>query len=744
MSGVVSRVRETLRNARDLFRDGRLAPPWRTPFEVALAEPRVSLRRYARTPAADAPASPLLLVPPLMVTAEIYDISPELSAVGLLRGAGADVWLADFGTPEAQAGGLERTLDDHILAISACIDHIQAATRRPVHLVGYSQGGLFCYQAAAFRRSAGIASVTAFGAPVDIRRNVPFGMHDSLAARLIQFLRRLLDRPVGAVRGIPGTFSSKVFKLLAPRQELRHLIETLGLLHDRDALIALEPQRRFLGGEGFIAWPGPALRSFIDQFIVQNRLKQGGFVVAGRSVSLADITCPILCFVGTRDDLALPAAVRGIRAAAPDAPLHVVELPVGHFGLVVGRRALKDSWPEVLAFTARLDGTRPGGPPEATPDAFRERPERRPGSLRAGLWRRLGQVSASALDSFDSLGDAVPRRLRQLGLRDDSVQSFARILRRRARTTPDAPFFAYGGRVTSHREADRRVTAILRALVSAGVRPGDRVALALPSGPELLTSLGALNRLGAVAVVLPAAPSGMVDGLSDAAFVVSAPGAPAPALPGAVQLTLGPPARTLGSPARGAASVASAKSAVSLDALLADAASLEAAFAEQSLPPAWRPNGARAAELALLLPDPPGGLREVSNARWLRSALRTSERLALRPGDTALSLLPLHTAPGLLHAVGAALVAGARLSLAELGSPEDFLPLARNQGATVVFLDAAMARAVLAARPRANETSHPITRFAGPDLDRPLAERLRARFGEKVRVVRVGGRRSSR
>ena len=37
---------------------------------------------------------------------------------------------------------MERTLDDHIIAINTAIDEIVSATGGPVHLAGYSQGGI--------------------------------------------------------------------------------------------------------------------------------------------------------------------------------------------------------------------------------------------------------------------------------------------------------------------------------------------------------------------------------------------------------------------------------------------------------------------------------------------------------------------------------------------------------------------------------------------------------------------------
>src|SRR5258706_14286188 len=81
-------------NALEIARAGRLTAPYGAPFELIHEERVYRLRRYARTAPAEAgpPAAPLLLVPPLMIAAEVYDISPDVSAVAYLSRAWVDVW----------------------------------------------------------------------------------------------------------------------------------------------------------------------------------------------------------------------------------------------------------------------------------------------------------------------------------------------------------------------------------------------------------------------------------------------------------------------------------------------------------------------------------------------------------------------------------------------------------------------------------------------------------------------------
>ena len=83
-------------------------------------------------------------------------------------------------------------------------------------------------------------------------------------------------------------------------------------------------------------------------------MMSGGFAVNGQMVTLTDITCPILAFVGEVDDIGQPAAVRGIRQAAPNAEVFEYLIRTGHFGLVVGSRAAKESWPTVAEWVRWL------------------------------------------------------------------------------------------------------------------------------------------------------------------------------------------------------------------------------------------------------------------------------------------------------------------------------------------------------------------------------------------------------
>jgi len=307
-----ARFVSAFQNALDLARFGRLARPARTPYEVVERDPVFRLRRYTAATHGKQRRPAIVLVPPLMLTAEVYDISPDGSAVTALLARGVDPWVVDFGAPERQVGGLRRTLSDHVVGVSRAIDRVRATVGGDVHLGGYSQGGMFCYQAAAYRESEGLASLVTFGSPVDVRRDPIAGLPADVAGTLLDTVGPVLSRSF-ARSAVPAWLSRTVFKLISPTKEVRNQLEFLVGLHDRETLQRREGQRRFLASEGWVAWPGPALRDFIDQVLVHNRLFSGGFVIEGRTLTLSDISCPVLTFVGETDDIARPPYAPSVR-----------------------------------------------------------------------------------------------------------------------------------------------------------------------------------------------------------------------------------------------------------------------------------------------------------------------------------------------------------------------------------------------------------------------------------------------
>ena len=737
------RLRASARNALEIARFGRLGEEYGAPFEIVDRGPHHRLRRYA---GATEGAPVALLVPPLMLTADVYDIAPDVSAVAALIAQGVAPWVVDFGAPEREAGGMHRSLDDHIRAVVRSIARARELTGRDVHLCGYSQGGMFAYQSAAYLRGEGIASLVTFGSPVDIHKNLP-AVRSDLTGALVRSLFPVTKAALAKIEGLPGKLTSTAFKMLSTKKEVEQRLEFLRSLHDRERIAKREARRLFIKGAGFVAWPGPAFRDFVEDFVVHNRMLSGGFVIDGRTVSLADLSCPILAFVGATDELARPPTVRAIADAAPDADVRFVTVRAGHFGLVVGSRAMATTWPTVSAWIAAIErgASAADALPETTPGSSDD--DTAPADLDTeldlfvdvalrgarGAWRRLGDTLARASDTAATVRWQEPRLRRLARIEPDTRVSASLELATRARESPDATFFLWRGRAFSYADPDVRVTNVTRGLYACGVRPGDRVGVLMGSRPSLLTVCTALGRLGAVAVIAPA--NALMAPLKDAFERLDV-------------------RRVVVDPERSGSAVALGLEVLSLggggharDAIAAGARDMEQIDpAEVPLPAELEIDPGRARDVAHILLRPSedeGGLRPVpvTNHRWALSAIGAAAACTVKPGDTVLCAVPLHHPTGMLVSVGAALAGGGRLALVDLeavdgerasGAPLDARRLLleiRRAGATVVFYAGEMLRPLLAEPVSRADRHLPVRIFAGSGMRPLLAARLRERFG---------------
>jgi putative long chain acyl-CoA synthase len=698
----IARVGSAGLNALEVIRFGGLATGERPSAYEVVSEQRVyRLRHYFP---GGQPGPPVLLVPPPMLATEIYDVAPATSAVRILADHGADPWVVDFGAPEREEGGLGRTLTDHVLAVSDAIERVRAATGRDVHLTGYSQGGMFCYQAAAYRRGAGIDSVITFGSPVDTHSGMPLGVPDYLASAAAELLTESeLGRAVLERVALPAWAARTVFQLLDPVKTLRGRLDFLRQLHDRDALLRREGQRRFLGAEGWVAWPGPALADFLRQFIAHNRMLQGGFIIDGRLVTLADIACPVLSFVGSVDEIAPAPGVHAIRRAAPRADVHEVVMDAGHFGLVIGSKAAALTWPTVAAWTRWREGGAPlpeavvavpagtvsaGDPDEAPPPEVRTRVgyalELASGAgtqfARSAL-REARQGARTVRELASEAATELPRLARLGQLRPGTRISIGSLLAQRRRRDPDGVFFLFSGRAYSVRDADERIDAAVRGLIALGVRRGEHVGVLMDTRPGALILTVAISRLGAVSVLLR--PDGDV----------------------ARETELGQVSRVI-------------------------TEDLEAAGTAR-LPDWYRPDPGRASDLAFIVFTGEGERTRVSritNGRWAMSAFGTASSAALSAADTVYSVAPLHHPSGLMMSIGGAIAGDARLALATTFDPSTFWEEIRRYGVTVASYTWTMLHDIVSAPPHPAERHHPVRLFIGSGMPRGLWRRVERRL----------------
>lgn len=306
-----------------------------------------------RRPAGD--GDPVLLVTPLAAPSMCYDLRRGCSLVQHLVGTGRSTYLVEYGQVSFSNRrlGMEYWVDDVVpQAIRAASEH---AGGRPVHVAGWSLGGIFAVLTAADQPDLPIASLTVFGSPFDVGQ-VP----------LIAPLRPLLNLADGApislayraMGGAPKPIVKRVFQLSSIDKMVTKPLAVATHLDDREFLAQLEAVDRFT--ENMIAYPGRSFGQLYHRFVRDNSLADGRMQIGDRTVDIGTLDKPLLVFAGSNDGIAPVPSVRALLPLVPHAePVRFEIVPGGHLGLLTGRAARRTTWRILDEFLDEQPGSEP-------------------------------------------------------------------------------------------------------------------------------------------------------------------------------------------------------------------------------------------------------------------------------------------------------------------------------------------------------------------------------------------------
>ena len=212
---------------------------------------------------------------------------------------------------------------------------------RPVHLVGWSLGGIFSLLTAADRRDLPIASVTVVGSPVDVSQ-VP----------LVAPLRPLLNFTEGRVLtpvyqlmgGAPKPLVKWAFQLSSFQKLITKPLAVATHLDDADFLAQIEAVDRFTAN--MIAYPGRSFGQLYHRFVRSNVLSTGRFEL-GRPHHRPRQRSPRPCSSSpappTASHRSTPSR-RWCRCSPAAGEVRFEIVPGGHLGMLTGRAARGSTW----------------------------------------------------------------------------------------------------------------------------------------------------------------------------------------------------------------------------------------------------------------------------------------------------------------------------------------------------------------------------------------------------------------
>ncbi|MGI8633239.1 MAG: alpha/beta hydrolase [Solirubrobacterales bacterium] len=326
-------------NAFDRSFRGGVAEMEPSPSTIIEQAPKRTLRRYHPRPEGTSQTTPVLLVPPLAVPSQCFDLRRGCSLVEHLVDLGYPTYLVEYGAISYRDRGLglehwiENVLPEAAIAVTT------DAGTDSVHLVGWSLGGQMSLLATA-DGTIPAASVTAIGSPMDISK-----------VTLMMPLRQLSQLTGGIVGtgiyrvlgGAPAPIVKAAFQLSALDKHLTKPFVVALNLHDRDFLAQIEAVEHFT--DNMVAYPGRTMGQLYHQFFRHNELSDGRLELGDRTINLADITAPVMAVAGDGDTLAPQDSVFHVADRLPNVSEVRLEVaPGGRLGILTSRSAEETTW----------------------------------------------------------------------------------------------------------------------------------------------------------------------------------------------------------------------------------------------------------------------------------------------------------------------------------------------------------------------------------------------------------------
>jgi poly(3-hydroxyalkanoate) synthetase len=321
----------------------RRRPDWSSPNEVVLETGFAALRDFSGNTRSR--VVPTVVLPPQAGHHScIVDYSRDQSQIATIKAAGLEhVYAFEWiGTTRETR---ETTITDYVDFLEQGIDTIGGG---PVNLIGDCQGGWLAAIYAALHPEQ-INTLTLAGAPID------FHAGDGIIAEWVRALCRrgdisFYEAIVASSGGVmPGQRILEGFVAIRPENEIEKQLGLLTDLHDA------KHRERYRAFEDWFKWtqdlPGMFYLWVVSELFRSNKLIAGDLWVKGQRLSLSDLKMPLFLLAGEDDHITPPAQVFAAADAVSTPKSKIVKRTTGggHLGLFMGREALREQWPPILA-----------------------------------------------------------------------------------------------------------------------------------------------------------------------------------------------------------------------------------------------------------------------------------------------------------------------------------------------------------------------------------------------------------
>ena len=366
------RLSRTAANGVDwLFKRDTLIKSGRTWFELVHDSDLMSVRYYELPDEKDIElpdgsrmpirrkqhAVPLVLVPPLGVTTETFDLLPQRSLVKYLVAAGFKVYLIDWGKPQKEHGQLDLRDYSYDMFGEALQTIRQHSKHREVSLMGWCMGGLFCLLYQGQTQDPHVRNLVTVASPIDLESGggVIAGVANIAQAldgpaQLVRNSSNLLGSLDPAILSSPSWMTSLVFKMTDPVGSVTTYWDLVTRLSDREFVESHSTTSDYLNN--MLMYPGGVIKDMAVKIVSGNQLARGSVEFGDNVAELNAIKCNFLGFAGETDNLVSPDVASSIVdiIASKDKEFRIA--PGGHMGVIIGSKARDAVWAQSAEWLA--------------------------------------------------------------------------------------------------------------------------------------------------------------------------------------------------------------------------------------------------------------------------------------------------------------------------------------------------------------------------------------------------------
>lgn len=309
-------------------------------------------------------AIPLVLVPPLGVTTETFDLMPNRSLVRYMAARGFKVYLVCWGQPERRHAHLDMAdYADRMMgeALQAVRQHSGSAE---VSLMGWCMGGLLALLHAGLDRTRGIRNIVTVASPIDMRGGGLVAGVSQAINTPAKLIRKYSDFSVYALNPqtlhMPGWVTALVFKLTDPVGSVTTYWDLVTKLWDREFVESHSTTSDYLNN--MLSYPVGIVQDVVAKMALGNELARGEFTLGKKRVRFKNIQAPMLVFAGERDVLVQATAARGILDLVDSHDTSFEMAPGGHMGVILGSDAQGVVWARSAHWLAERSAARSKAP----------------------------------------------------------------------------------------------------------------------------------------------------------------------------------------------------------------------------------------------------------------------------------------------------------------------------------------------------------------------------------------------